>query len=123
MYFINHPIHQSINKSIIQMLNNQSINQLPNQVLLSPINSHISFSGHPDDFHYLNQGDNPVIPNVDDADCFDETREAMDLVGIHQDDQFMLFRILAAVLHLGNVEIFEFGEDDECTIEVRKCKT
>lgn len=41
----------------------------------------------------------------------------MDLVGIHQDDQQMLFRILAAILHLGNVEILEYGED-ECTVEV-----
>jgi myosin heavy subunit len=42
----------------------------------------------------------------------------MDLVGIHQDDQQMLFRILAAILHLGNIEILEFG-DEESTVEVK----
>ncbi|XP_048581655.1 unconventional myosin-Va isoform X2 [Nematostella vectensis] len=71
---------------------------------------------HPDNFSYLNQGDAPVVDSIDDADCFEELREALSMVGINDDEQLMLFRILSAILHLGNVEILQAG-DDECTVE------
>ncbi|KAG5284148.1 hypothetical protein AALO_G00023460 [Alosa alosa] len=46
------------------------------------------------------------LPNVDrilEEDCFEETLEAMDHLGINSDKQALIFRILAGILHLGNV--------------------
>ncbi|XP_041947548.1 unconventional myosin-XIX isoform X1 [Alosa sapidissima] len=46
------------------------------------------------------------LPNVDrilEEDCFEETLEAMDHLGINSDKQAQIFRILAGILHLGNV--------------------
>lgn len=61
-------------------------------------------------FHYTNQGDSPHIAGVDDAHSFQMTRNAFTLLGFTESQQQMIFRILAAILHLGNVEIVQGGE-------------
>lgn len=58
-----------------------------------------------ENFDYLNQGGDSTIPNVDDKAEFDLTREAMATVGMTKDVQFSVFKILAALLHLGNTSI------------------
>ncbi|KAH8024112.1 hypothetical protein HPB51_021733 [Rhipicephalus microplus] len=68
-------------------------------------------------FHYTNQGDSPHIAGVDDAHSFQTTRNAFTLLGFTENQQQMIFRILAAILHLGNVEVVQGGErgdDTEC---------
>lgn len=68
-------------------------------------------------FHYTNQGDSAHIPGVDDAQSFQTTRNAFTLLGFTESQQQMIFRILAAILHLGNVEVVQGGErgdDAEC---------
>lgn len=57
------------------------------------------------DFQYLNQGGDPVIPNVNDAEEFEATKTALATVGIDLDMQAQIFKILAALLHIGNIEI------------------
>jgi myosin V len=59
----------------------------------------------PNDFHYLNQGGEPTIPNVDDAEEFNVTRKALETIGITADTQRKIFAILAALLHIGNIQI------------------
>ncbi|XP_032683179.1 unconventional myosin-Va isoform X3 [Odontomachus brunneus] len=56
-------------------------------------------------FYYLNQGNNPKIDGVDDLACFDETITALTMLGFTSRQQDDMLRILAAILHLGNVEI------------------
>lgn len=70
-------------------------------------------TGHQDEFHYLNQGANPTIEGVDDAEGFEETTAALSLLGFSQRELSDLFKVLAAILHLGNVTIMEAvaGED------------
>ena len=58
-----------------------------------------------DNFTYLNQGDSPEIEGIDDLACFDETISAMTMLGITSKQQDDLLRILAAILHLGNVSV------------------
>lgn len=68
-------------------------------------------------FHYTNQGGSPMIPGVDDAHAFQTTRNAFTLLGFTEAQQHMIFRILAAILHLGNVTVIQGGErgdDTEC---------
>ncbi|XP_075998485.1 unconventional myosin-Va-like [Genypterus blacodes] len=71
--------------------------------------------GCADDFHCTNQGQSPVIDGVNDAAHMCGTRKAFSLLGIGENDQMALFQILAALLHLSNVEIREQSAD-RCTI-------
>ena len=56
-------------------------------------------------FDYLNQGGAPVIDGVDDKAEFDATRQSLTTIGISKAKQAEIFRILGALLHLGNVKI------------------
>ncbi|XP_071640299.1 unconventional myosin-Va isoform X1 [Temnothorax longispinosus] len=56
-------------------------------------------------FHYLNQGNNPRIDGVDDLAYFDETINALTMLGFTSKQQDDMLRILAGILHLGNVNI------------------
>lgn len=74
-------------------------------------------SGHQDNFHYLKQGSSPHIDGVDDAEDFIETCKAFSLLGINDGMQEQIFRILAGILHLGNV-VLEEGNGDSSAISV-----
>ena len=58
-----------------------------------------------DDFEYLNQGSAPVIDGVDDKAEFDATRESLSTIGVSKTKQAEIFRVLAALLHIGNIKI------------------
>lgn len=60
--------------------------------------------GNPRSFHYLNQSNCIELDGLDDSKEYLATRRAMDVVGINSDEQDAIFRIVAAVLHLGNIE-------------------
>ncbi|WVZ60536.1 hypothetical protein U9M48_010546 [Paspalum notatum var. saurae] len=68
--------------------------------------------GDPRSFHYLNQTNCYEVANVDDAREYIETRNAMDIVGIDQDEQDAIFRVVAAILHLGNIDFSKGQEID-----------
>ncbi|XP_033218735.1 unconventional myosin-Va isoform X2 [Belonocnema kinseyi] len=57
------------------------------------------------EFHYLNQGNDPVIDGIDDLAGFEDTVNALTTLGFSSKQQDDMFRILAAILHLGNVHI------------------
>ncbi|XP_055088211.1 unconventional myosin-Va isoform X2 [Periophthalmus magnuspinnatus] len=67
--------------------------------------------GHANDFLYTRQGRNPVIDGVDDTKELSTTRNAFTLLGINESYQMGLFQVLAAILHLGNVEIKDRDSD------------
>ena len=58
-----------------------------------------------DDFDYLNQGSAPVIDGMDDKTEFDATRESLSTIGVSKTKQAEIFKILAALLHIGNIKI------------------
>jgi len=58
-----------------------------------------------DDYEYLNQGGNARIEGVDDAADFKATRESLTRIGVTDDQQAQIIRILAALLHIGNIKI------------------
>ena len=66
---------------------------------------------HQNNFHYTRQGSCPTIDGVNDLDDFQETRRALGLLGFAEDQQADMFRVLAAILHLGNVEIVDADHD------------
>ncbi|XP_043952720.1 unconventional myosin-Va isoform X5 [Gambusia affinis] len=63
------------------------------------------------DFLYTRQGRSPVIEGIDDAKELRTTRHAFTLLGINESYQIGLFQVLAAILHLGNVEIKDRDSD------------
>ncbi|CAJ1049033.1 unconventional myosin-Va isoform X9 [Xyrichtys novacula] len=63
------------------------------------------------DFAYTRQGRSPVIEGVDDTKELCTTRNAFTLLGINESYQMGLFQVLAAILHLGNVEIKDKDAD------------
>lgn len=58
-----------------------------------------------EEFSYLNQGGDPNIPHVDDAAEFKYTREALGTIGVPEITQTRIWKVLAALLHLGNTQI------------------
>ncbi|RDY08630.1 Myosin-7, partial [Mucuna pruriens] len=86
--------------------------------------------GNPRKFHYLNQSNCIELDGVDDSKEYVATKRAMDVVGIstseqvplsnipigikicHPSSQDAIFRIVAAVLHLGNIEFVKGGEEE-----------
>uniref|UniRef100_A0A667WL96 Myosin VA n=1 Tax=Myripristis murdjan TaxID=586833 RepID=A0A667WL96_9TELE len=68
-------------------------------------------SGSANDFLYTRQGRSPVIDGVDDTKELCTTRNAFTLLGINESYQMGLFQVLAAILHLGNVEIKDKDAD------------
>ncbi|CAM0943043.1 unnamed protein product [Alopecurus aequalis] len=66
--------------------------------------------GDPSTFHYLNQSNCYKIDGMDESKEYLDTRKAMDVIGISSEEQEAIFRIVAAILHLGNVEFAE-GDD------------
>ncbi|KAA6411786.1 MAG: myosin MYO2 [Lasallia pustulata] len=56
-------------------------------------------------FDYLIQGGYPVIDGVDDKAEFDATRQSLATIGVSREKQAEIFRLLGALLHLGNVKI------------------
>ncbi|KAJ6792577.1 myosin-6-like [Iris pallida] len=68
--------------------------------------------GNPRTFHYLNQSNCYELDGLDDGKEYRETRGAMDIVGISSDEQDAIFRVVAAILHLGNIEFCDGKEFD-----------
>ncbi|KAG1832745.1 myosin 5 [Suillus variegatus] len=64
-------------------------------------------------FHYLKQGGPTSTPisGVDDAEEFRATQQALSTVGISVEKQWAVFRLLSALLHLGNVKVTQTRND------------
>ncbi|XP_010694808.2 myosin-11 isoform X2 [Beta vulgaris subsp. vulgaris] len=73
--------------------------------------------GSPKTFHYLNQSKCFDLVGVSDAHDYLATRRAMDIVGISEKDQEAIFRVVAAILHLGNIDFAKGEEIDSSVIK------
>lgn len=56
-------------------------------------------------FEYLSQGNCPTIEGVDDKAEFEATKKSLHTIGVAEDKQADIFKLLAGLLHLGNVKI------------------
>ncbi|KAG4908533.1 hypothetical protein JHK84_057080 [Glycine max] len=78
--------------------------------------------GNPRSFHYLNQSKCYELADVSDAHEYLATRRAMDIVGISQKDQEAIFRVVASILHIGNIEFTKGKEVDSSVPKDDKSK-
>ncbi|KAL9242136.1 hypothetical protein vseg_016167 [Gypsophila vaccaria] len=76
----------------------------------------------PEKYNYLNQTNCYKLDGVDDAEEYLATRRAMDIVGIYSDDQDAIFRVVAAILHLGNVNFSKGEEVDSSVLKDEKSR-
>ncbi|XP_055077033.1 unconventional myosin-Vb [Periophthalmus magnuspinnatus] len=67
----------------------------------------------PEDFCYTRQGGDMHIPGTNDLAELKRTSDALTILGVQADQQMELFRILAAILHLGNVNIQASGRNSD----------
>ncbi|GAA54503.1 myosin heavy chain [Clonorchis sinensis] len=56
------------------------------------------------------------IPGSDEHQAYRETSEAMDIMGITKEDQMAIFRVISAVLHLGNLDFRQERNSDQATL-------
>ncbi|KAK4750895.1 hypothetical protein SAY87_004377 [Trapa incisa] len=68
--------------------------------------------GHPKTFHYLNQSNCFELEGLNEAKEYAATIRAMEVVGISANEQDAIFRVVAAILHLGNIEFVKGKEMD-----------
>ncbi|GLT81491.1 hypothetical protein SLA2020_528730 [Shorea laevis] len=68
--------------------------------------------GNPRTFHYLNQSNFYELDGVDESKGYLTVRRAMGVVGISPKEQDAIFRVVAGILHLGNVEFAKEQETD-----------
>ena len=62
------------------------------------------------EYHYLNQGQDPIIPGVDDEKDFLEFIQAFQLLNLPQDRLIEIFRLLIGILVIGNIQ-FQASND------------
>lgn len=71
------------------------------------------------EYRYLNSSRCFDLDGVDNAEEYRRTRRAMDVVGISKEEQDNVFRIAAAILHLGNCT---FAGEDEAVLKDQNAK-
>ncbi|XP_048583332.1 uncharacterized protein LOC5501785 isoform X2 [Nematostella vectensis] len=63
----------------------------------------------PSYYYYLNQSGTYTVDGTDDVKEYEETRKAMDVIGISDEIQADVLALVAGVLHLGNISFREDG--------------
>eukprot|EP00163_Fabomonas_tropica_P023567 TRINITY_DN4092_c0_g1_i1.p1 TRINITY_DN4092_c0_g1~~TRINITY_DN4092_c0_g1_i1.p1 ORF type:complete len:1363 (+),score=391.36 TRINITY_DN4092_c0_g1_i1:958-5046(+) len=72
-------------------------------------------------YRYLSGGDLRPVEDIDDVADFAETIQAMELLGMNSEDRDAVFRVLAAILHLGNIVFVTKKSGDEEEAEAAEC--
>lgn len=70
--------------------------------------------GPAEEFTYTSMGGSAVIEGVDDGADMVETQKTFALLGFQEDFQLDVFTVLAAILHLGNVQVTAAGAERSC---------
>ncbi|KAF5781989.1 putative myosin ATPase [Helianthus annuus] len=78
--------------------------------------------GDPRSFRYLNQSKCYELDGVNDSHDYLATRRAMGVVGMNEKEQDAIFRVLASVLHLGNIDFSKGKEVDSSVLKDDKSK-
>jgi len=76
----------------------------------------LHYFGDPSSFGYLRRSDTFQLQGVDDSKVFEETLESMKDMGFLLDEQITIIKVVAAVMHIGSLEISDNG-DGTCEID------
>ncbi|KAI8374948.1 P-loop containing nucleoside triphosphate hydrolase protein [Choanephora cucurbitarum] len=76
------------------------------------IKQQLLLEGHVDDYQFIKQS-NKKIEGVDDAKEFQSLSKSLDIMGLNEKEKLDLFRMVAAVLHLGNIGVNDYRDRAE----------
>jgi len=76
--------------------------------------SKLGLTGNPADYRYTNQSGCDTVKTIDDSADYKEVLSAMKTIGFDQPTIDSVYDIVAAILHLGNIE-FDGSEDSSST--------
>ncbi|GKB97109.1 retrovirus-related pol polyprotein from transposon TNT 1-94 [Tanacetum coccineum] len=107
-------LEQVINKDIVNIIMNSSMD---NDYEIKKYKLE-----EPKSFHYLSQSNCYQLVGINEARDYLATRRAMGVVGISDQDQEAIFRLVAAILRLGNVEYIKGKEVGSSLLKDEKSK-
>jgi len=61
-----------------------------------------------EDYYYINQGNCCKVLKIDDKHDYQQVKQAFKIVGFTQDEISIIWKIIAAILHLVNFCLFDF---------------
>ncbi|KAK9459149.1 myosin-1 [Lipomyces oligophaga] len=64
----------------------------------------------PESYIYTSMSKCTSVEGIDDLDDFKETLKAMEVIGLHEHEQDNIFKILALILWIGNIDFIENSE-------------
>ncbi|XP_065826219.1 myosin heavy chain, striated muscle-like [Oscarella lobularis] len=67
------------------------------------------------DYHFL-AGGTAKIDSLNDKEQYKETMEAMDILGVTDDERNFIFKVVAACLHFGNVQVKQPRRGEEAEV-------
>lgn len=70
----------------------------------------------PEAYAYTSASKCVSVQGIDDISDFKETIRAMEIIGLHQQEQDQIFRMLSAILWIGNID---FAENNEGNAKIR----
>lgn len=72
----------------------------------------------PEKFRYLKSGVTTPLKGLDDKEDFQRLSKSMNLIGMSQEEQVNIFKIVGAVLQIGNIDFQESSKDNKGGSEV-----
>ncbi|CAF5183381.1 unnamed protein product, partial [Rotaria magnacalcarata] len=69
----------------------------------------------PENYYYINQGQCCQVDRIDDRKDYQQVMEAFNIVGFTQDEISIIWKIIAGILHLGNLT-FADVDGEHCSI-------
>ncbi|CAF1230175.1 unnamed protein product [Adineta steineri] len=70
----------------------------------------------PKDYYYINQGNCCKVDRIDDKRDYEQVMKAFHIVGFTQDEISTVWKIIAAIIHLGNLTFIDI-DGEHCSIE------
>lgn len=70
-------------------------------------------------FNYLSKSECYNVDGINDANDFQEIKSAMETINLTENDRLNIFKVIAGILHLGNIKFASDGHYAQC--EHDKC--
>ncbi|KAF0696725.1 Aste57867_12527 [Aphanomyces stellatus] len=75
----------------------------------------LSLDGSVGDYSYVKVGEGSKVDNIDDSEYLQETKDAMDTIGIDYREQQGIFEVVSSILNLGEID-FKAETSETCSV-------
>ncbi|CAO3656403.1 unnamed protein product [Mucor hiemalis] len=73
------------------------------------IKKQLLLDGQANDYNFI-KGSNKRIEGIDDAEEFQKLSKSLEIMGLEEKEKLELFRIVASILHLGNISVADYRD-------------